>query len=61
MTLNLNRGLKNEVLCTRNPTSGVDSCRSYFDYTSTELEAIERQNIPHWMEYNYYPDFVVYW
>ena len=54
------RGLKNELLCTENPKLGR-SCRAYSSYSETELDAIDREGINNWMEYNYYPDFVVYW
>ena len=55
------RGLKNELLCTENPGTGVRSCRAYSSYTEAEIATIDRENIRNWMEYNYYPDFVIYW
>ena len=55
------RGLKNELLCTEHPTSGIKSCRAYSTYEDFELSTIERDGIKNWMEYNYYPDFIVYW
>lgn len=55
------RGLKNELLCTENPNTGIQSCRSYASYSQDYLDTIEAENIKNWMEYNYYPDFVVYW
>ena len=55
------RGLKNELLCTENPNSGLKSCRAYSSYTQLELDTIAKDSINNWMEYNYYPDFVVYW
>lgn len=55
------RGLKNELLCTENPSNGIRSCRDYSTYTKIELDTISRENVNHWMEYNYYPDFVVFW
>ena len=55
------KGLKNELLCTENPTSGTRSCRSFASYSANELETIERESITRWSEYNWYPDFVIYW
>ena len=55
------KGLKNELLCTQNPTSGERSCRPSSTYTAVELDTIERQDVPNWIEYSYYPDFVAYW
>ena len=55
------KGLKNELLCTQNPTSGERSCRPAASYTAVELDTIERQGVPNWIEYSYYPDFVAYW
>jgi hypothetical protein len=60
-TLIIFRGLKNELLCTENPGSGAKSCRAYASYTDGELDTIEREEVNHWMEYNYYPDFFIYW
>lgn len=55
------RGLQNEVLCTKNPTTATSSCRALYSYSSAELTAIEEQGIPNWTEYNYFPDFVTFW
>ena len=78
------RGLKNELLCTENPSSGERSCMPYSDVTQNKLgnflhdflrfitenwfeifatfsDTIERENINYWMEYGYYPDFIIYW
>ncbi len=49
------RGLKTELLCTRNPTTSEESCKAHSSYSELQLEAIEREGIPNWLEYSYYP------
>ena len=60
-SLSLDRGLKTELLCTTNPSTQLDSCRPLASYAASELSAIERESIPAWSEYGYFPDFVAYW
>ncbi len=55
------RGLKSELLCTESPSTGERSCREHNTYANDHLAAIARQNVPNWLEYSYYPDFVTYW
>lgn len=55
------RGLKNELLCTENPTTGERSCRDRSGYAQNELDTIEAQGVPNWLEYSYYPDLVTFW
>merc|ERR1711953_775281 len=45
----------------QNPGTLEKSCRAYSEFSTRELDTIESEGIAHWMEYNYYPDFVVYW
>jgi len=54
------RGLKTELLCTEK-SNGDRSCQAYSSYNEDKLATLEREGIKNWMEYNYYPDFVVYW
>ena len=49
------RGLKTELLCTRNPTTNEESCKAHSSYSELQLEAIDREGIPNWLEYSYYP------
>ena len=53
------RGLKNELLCTME--EGETSCKSFSDYTSNEIQSMERLGVPTWLEYSYYPDLFFYW
>ena len=59
------RGLKNELLCTvgagEDAGGSVTSCKSFSDYTSNELQSMERLGVPTWLEYSYYPDLFFYW
>jgi len=60
------RGLKNELLCTV-VESGVTggqpdyTCKSFSEYTSNEIQSMERLGVPTWLEYSYYPDLFFYW
>ena len=42
------RGLKNELLCTENPSNGIKSCEAYSSYTDEKLEALKRDGRPNW-------------
>jgi len=58
------RGLKTQMIC-KSDGDTVDnhheSCEPYSTIGEKKLASMVNQNIPHWFEYNWENDFVVYW
>ena len=42
------RGLKNELLCTENPSTGEQRCSPYSSYTEERLVTLERDGVKNW-------------